>query len=183
MFGRSKGTSQLDGGCDFLGIWTTEQLPERVLQILLYIYTCFVCYFLNHFCTFPCCDVVLRLSCLQIISLITLLLQEAVVNLNFISSVTHAAWLMGSWSGHTELLITGTPLLSLPSSSLSCTHPQFLHGWGNRKAFFPLTAVCDSCRKTKAPRGWGASYSVLIICTANTQHTTNISGVILKSKT
>lgn len=66
--------------------------------------------------------------------------------------LSHAAWLTGSWSARTELLITGTPHLLHQLHTHTLTHrykTPSLYGWGKSKSFFFPSDSCDLCLLTK----------------------------------
>lgn len=151
MFGTRKGTNQLGGGCHFLGIFTTMQLPEWILEISFNIISSYL------LVLFVVCTL---WSAIYVASLpISLPLPFAGYLLPFFVCLgaigkldscffthhalilSHTAWLTGSWSACSELLITSTPP---PFASPSYTHIHTKHHFcvvGASAKLFPP----DSC--------------------------------------
>lgn len=157
MLGTRKGTNQLGGGSRFLGILTTVQLPEWILEISFHIISChLLVLFVVGTLWFVMCPHFRTLSpfsqCLFhfFVGLRVIGKLDSCFFTHHDLILSHAAWLTGSWSARTELLITDTPPPPSPppSVSLSYTHTHktsFLCGWGQVQSFFPLTAVISVC--------------------------------------
>lgn len=153
VFGTSKGTSQLGGGCHFFRDWyylADARYDSGVAALNFNVH-------LNHFdlapASPPSFSSPLRFS-RHIAGLRVCRELESYFFSHHVLILSLAAWLTGSWSGRTEPLIAGFPP---PSSSLSCTHMQtklcFIYGFGRVQSFPPPDSCLWSASADKNSKG------------------------------